>query len=59
MDKKYCQFLSNGESKGARYSLNMPQKAFSGGIGIRNGNHPGSSLEFKDFRDYLDFLVKK
>jgi uncharacterized protein (DUF58 family) len=46
------QFLSAGELAGARYVLGTPRRLPLGAAGIRQGGRSGSSLEFKEHRDY-------
>jgi uncharacterized protein (DUF58 family) len=49
---EYRTYLKRGEEAGARYVLALPRNALTGLTGARVGSTPGSSLEFRDFRDY-------
>jgi uncharacterized protein (DUF58 family) len=49
---QYRQFLIDGERIGAHYSLSVPHRGPLGQSGVHLGKHAGSSLEFKDHRDY-------
>jgi uncharacterized protein (DUF58 family) len=42
----------SGERAGARYALAVPRRIPLGAAGIRQGGRSGSSLEFKEHRDY-------
>jgi uncharacterized protein (DUF58 family) len=46
------QFLAAGEAAGARYVLRTPRRLPLGAAGMRQGGRSGSSLEFKEHRDY-------
>lgn len=46
------QFLRAGEQAGARYALSVPRQSGVGTNGLQLGARAGSSLEFKDHRDY-------
>ncbi|MEM7263208.1 MAG: DUF58 domain-containing protein [Planctomycetota bacterium] len=48
----FRSYLEKGESVGSRYALDVPRNVPSGLAGSRLGQRAGSSLEFKDFRDY-------
>lgn len=52
MDEKYRQYLLEGERAGARYSLMIPREAMRGATGVRLGHGAGSSVDFKDYREY-------
>ena len=44
--------LHAGTIAGQRYALTIPREAMQGPAGFRLSNHAGSSLDFKDFREY-------
>jgi uncharacterized protein (DUF58 family) len=44
--------LQAGTISGQRYALNIPNEAMQGPAGFRLSNQTGSSLDFKDFREY-------
>jgi uncharacterized protein (DUF58 family) len=46
------EYLSEGERAGQRYSLSLPRQTPRGAAGAVWGQRAGSSLEFKDYRDY-------
>src|SRR5262249_28464003 len=46
------EYLSEGERAGQRYSLSLPRQTPRGASGAVWGQRAGSSLEFKDYRDY-------
>ncbi|MBI1370565.1 MAG: DUF58 domain-containing protein [Planctomycetes bacterium] len=46
------QSLIAGETAGARYALSMPRRVPMGLTGAQVGQHAGSSLEFKEHREY-------
>jgi uncharacterized protein (DUF58 family) len=46
------QFLSEGEAAGLRYVLGVPRTTASAMSGMQLGQRSGSSLEFRDHRDY-------
>ncbi len=52
MPPTYRNALETGERLGSRYSLSIPRTALTGATGTRVGSAPGSSLEFREFRDY-------
>ncbi len=52
MDERLRQYLAEGERAGMRYALGLPRQAPVGLAGSALGNRTGSSLEFKDYRDY-------
>lgn len=52
MNEHYYQYLIEGERAGARYALAVPYKVPLGITGIQMGSRSGSSLEFRDHREY-------
>ena len=52
MNKLYRQYLREGERAGTRYALQIPREAMRGATGAQIGHGAGSSLDFKDYRDY-------
>lgn len=52
MNNNYQQFLLAGERAGMRYSLAVPRTTAAALAGLQMGQRTGSSLEFKDHRDY-------
>jgi uncharacterized protein (DUF58 family) len=48
----YQEFLLEGERVGMRYSLAVPRTTSAARAGLQMGQRSGSSLEFKDHRDY-------
>lgn len=52
MSNFYRDFLLEGERLGLRYSLAVPRTTASALAGVQTGQRAGSSLEFKDHRDY-------
>src|SRR5262245_29320772 len=48
----YRQYLAEGEQAGLRYALGIPRQALVGGSGSSLARRSGSSLEFKDYREY-------
>jgi uncharacterized protein (DUF58 family) len=46
------RFLEEGEHAGSRYALAAPRRVPLGTAGVRKGSHAGSSLEFKEHREY-------
>jgi uncharacterized protein (DUF58 family) len=46
------QALADGERAGQRYALGLPRRAPAGPAGETLSNRAGSSLEFRDYRDY-------
>src|SRR5437588_10116432 len=46
------RYLLEGERAGARYALAAPRRVHLGVAGARQGGRSGSSLEFKEHRDY-------
>src|SRR5436305_4002359 len=52
MDQRYRDRLAEGERAGARYALGLPRRLRQGAAGTHPGGRSGSSLEFKEHRDY-------
>lgn len=52
MTPEQRQHLGAGEKAGLRYALALPQRTPAGGAGAVSGQRAGSSLEFRDYRDY-------
>src|SRR4051794_14097653 len=52
MDADLRRYLVEGERAGLRYALGVPKHAPVGLSGSTLGHRAGSSLEFKDHRDY-------
>src|SRR4051812_37745606 len=52
MPSAAMQHLAEGERAGARYALGVPRHAPAGVAGTTLAERAGSSLEFKDHRDY-------
>src|SRR5262249_29301303 len=48
----YQEFLLEGERVGMRYSLAVPRTMAAVRAGLQMGQRTGSSLEFKDHREY-------
>ena len=46
------EYLKEGERAGQRYALRLPRPTPRGATGAAMGQRAGSSLEFKDYRDY-------
>jgi uncharacterized protein (DUF58 family) len=46
------EYLSEGEQVGQRYALCLPRQTPRGTTGLALGQRAGSSLEFRDYRDY-------
>jgi uncharacterized protein (DUF58 family) len=46
------RYLAEGERAGLRYALGLPRQAPAGVTGGSLGHRAGSSLEFKDYREY-------
>jgi uncharacterized protein (DUF58 family) len=46
------QSLLDGERAGSRYILRTPRSLPAGAVGVQQGARAGSSLEFKEHRDY-------
>jgi uncharacterized protein (DUF58 family) len=52
MNELFQQYLLAGERAGMRYTLTVPRLAVLGSAGMQLGQRAGSSLEFRDHRDY-------
>jgi uncharacterized protein (DUF58 family) len=52
MNETIRQFLIDGERTGMRYSLGVPRSTAAATAGLQLGQRAGSSLEFRDHRDY-------
>jgi uncharacterized protein (DUF58 family) len=52
MDAELRRYLGEGEKAGLRYSLGLPRQAPVGLSGVTLSQRAGSSLEFRDHRDY-------
>jgi uncharacterized protein (DUF58 family) len=52
MDQERRQHLAEGRRWGMRYALGLPRQAPLGIAGTTLGHRAGSSLEFRDYRDY-------
>jgi uncharacterized protein (DUF58 family) len=52
MNAAHRQYLTAGEDAGRRYALAIPREAMHGAIGYQLGHRTGSSLDFRDFREY-------
>ena len=52
MSESLRQSLLNGELAGSRYVLRTPRGLPAGTVGLHQGARAGSSLEFKEHRDY-------
>jgi uncharacterized protein (DUF58 family) len=52
MDDLYRGHLAEGERAGQRYALGLPKLAPAAAAGGALGQRAGSSLEFRDYRDY-------
>lgn len=48
----YQEYLKSGVQEGMMYSLLIPRDAMRGAAGYQLSNNAGSSLDFKDFREY-------
>jgi uncharacterized protein (DUF58 family) len=46
------RYLADGERAGSRYALGLPRRLALGAAGSYQGGRSGSSLEFKEHRDY-------
>jgi uncharacterized protein (DUF58 family) len=51
MDPRWREYLTEGHWAGLRYALGLPRQA-QGAVGSTLSQRAGSSLEFKDYRDY-------
>jgi uncharacterized protein (DUF58 family) len=52
MTNEMTRYLADGERAGMRYALGLPQHAPLGATGVALGHRTGSSLEFKEYREY-------
>jgi hypothetical protein len=52
MNEDHQRFLSVGEQAGTRFRLAAPRRAPMGTAGLHLSNRAGSSLEFRDHREY-------
>lgn len=52
MSDNYRQYLIAGEKAGMRYALAEPRTASASQAGLQLGRNAGTSLEFRDHRDY-------
>lgn len=52
MNDDYCSYLIEGERAGMRYALEPPRAASASLAGMQLGRQAGTSLEFRDHRDY-------
>ena len=52
MKEKYRKYLTEGERAGMRYALEIPREAMRGATGLQLGHGAGSSVDFKDYREY-------
>ena len=52
MNEEHRRHLMEGEQAGARFTLAAPRRVPTGIAGVRLGNRIGSSLEFRDHREY-------
>ena len=52
MNASFRSALLAGEQLGQRYALSVPQAALTGLSGAQLARHPGSSLDFQDYREY-------
>ncbi len=52
MNETSPQYLIEGERAGSRYALAAPRSTSSAMAGLQMGQRAGSSLEFRDHRDY-------
>jgi uncharacterized protein (DUF58 family) len=48
----FRDYLNEGEHVGQRYALCLPRQTPRGATGLALGQRAGSSLEFRDYRDY-------
>jgi uncharacterized protein (DUF58 family) len=49
---RFRDYLSEGEQVGQRYALRLPRQTPRGAAGLALGQRAGSSLEFKEHREY-------
>lgn len=52
MNELFRKHLTEGERAGMQYSLVVPRESASGLVGFDMGRKAGSSLDFKDYREY-------
>ena len=52
MEAAYRQYVLEGERAGSRFALGVPRRVPQGRAGLHQGGRAGSSLEFKEHRDY-------
>jgi uncharacterized protein (DUF58 family) len=52
MKSGYRQYLAEGEAAGTAYTLQIPREAMRGAAGVQLGHLAGSSIDFKDYREY-------
>lgn len=52
MSETFHKFLLEGERAGMRYALAVPRATVANSIGMQLGQRAGSSLEFREHRDY-------
>ena len=52
MKQEFRQYLIDGEKAAEQCALAVPRRILVGATGVHIGHRPGSSLEFKDHRDY-------
>jgi uncharacterized protein (DUF58 family) len=52
MNDRQRRYRAEGERAGLRYALGLPRVAPVGGAGVSLSQRAGSSLEFKDYREY-------
>src|SRR5262252_10873701 len=52
MKDEYRSFLMEGEGAGMRYALELPRTVSASQAGAHLGRQAGTSLEFRDHRDY-------
>jgi len=52
VSNEFRQRLDDGERAGQRYGIGMPKRIMLGTTGMYQGRHAGSSLEFREHREY-------
>src|SRR5579864_8079240 len=52
MEESYRQYVLEGERAGSRFALGVSRRLPQGRAGLHQGGRAGSSLEFKEHRDY-------
>ncbi len=52
MKELFRDYLAEGEQAGMRYGLIVPRESVSGRVGFDMGRKAGTSLDFKDYREY-------